>query len=949
MHSFKRQIYKFGLIEDNDKNPPTVDDSFEEYTSGIFQFNTSHFTNNFQDIDSDSYKLTRIRTLPSVGVLSYAGNPVEEGFVFNLDNVSNLTYELPDNYMISNNGYCKFEKSISTLIDEQGTEGFELTYLGSGRLEFEKKTTSTLPNETDIYAFFDATSMKIEDAQAAQAALLEWYSNFQDNNPSFTGTLYILPIVKEDWLDFPNIILRGSSNRVRNNSDRPNDDFMALAILPPNFDLQSNNVNPSWTVPTKVVTLAFIDEVADGTEHYHKNRNGYGFSGQPSPQYFIDYKNFVDNFNKFDFFKGVLYPIPDIEYGNYNNIGNAMVLQGFGAIEGGATYKLQEIKDLGVTFAEERRFHWHLDPTHPNYSGTNRTVANPYSAAANTPVPNTNYNLQGLKDFGWAGVYDKDQPASNVFTSDTFNADLNKYLSGSIIETVEKRVIEGECFSAGNICFDFQTSDDSTYTLYSNIATFCLTGTGEPSKVQEANAPTVDSVVRTYDKGVYQFTTLDFTTNFNDIDGDSYQDTTLTTGLMTSKGNPITGLTNSGNPVAYPFNFNLTNVSNLQFQLDEKLTTINDRLVEFGADIDILTLNLENQGYNIIENQGNKLIYNRLNESDPVNPFIETQTIEGKDIGDKTICLSFKTSDDSSYKLYSNTNTMCLEMENEHGFYTVEGGSDNLTSMSYTYKEGDFTNNFTGTNVKTIKVYPLEDSGIGELVFNNYKITTPFSFKKENVGNLKLNLKGNHAIYNGVLYRFDDNIQDVVDNYRNQGYSLYENKEGKLRFVHDAGTKPEVNYEGIVLDNSQLNVNFAVTNDDNIEYFSNEEIFSLIPLGNINVITVDNQPATIGDITIHVDEAVVTVIKLDTIISQSSPPYNDPENDLLDAIRIKKINPNNLGRFYLNENPIYIGMVITRQMLIDELFTHVGENINDRKSDNFTFEVRDAGSGKWSN
>jgi len=126
MHSFKRQIYKFGLIEDNDKNPPTVGDNSEEYTSGVFQFNTSHFTNNFQDIDLDSYKLTRIRTLPLVGTLSYGGNPVETGFVFDLTNVASLTYELPSNYMITADGYCEFDEPISDIISAQQADGFEL-------------------------------------------------------------------------------------------------------------------------------------------------------------------------------------------------------------------------------------------------------------------------------------------------------------------------------------------------------------------------------------------------------------------------------------------------------------------------------------------------------------------------------------------------------------------------------------------------------------------------------------------------------------------------------------------------------------------------------------------------------------------------------------------------------------------------------------------------------
>jgi len=854
MNSFKRQIYKFGLIEEDDKNPPTVDDNSEEYLSGVFQFNTSHFTNNFQDIDSDSHKLTRVRTLPSVGTLNYAGNPVEIGFVFDLTNVGQLTYELPSNYMITSNGYCSFDKPISTIISDEQLDGFDLTYLGDGRLEFERIVTSTLPNNTDIYAFFDATSMKIEDAQAAHTALLEWYDQYKIDNSSFTGELYILPIVQENWVDFPSIILRGSSDRVRNNPDRPNDDFMALSELPPNFVRTNNDINPAWTPPTEVVTLAFIDEVSDGTTQYHKNRNGYGFDGQPSSQYLTDYRNFISNYNSFNFFKGVLYPIPNIEAGNYNNIGNAMVLQGFAAIEGEATYNLAQIEALGVTFALERRFHWHLDPTKPYYSGTNLTVANPYSAAANTPVPNTNYNLQGLKNFGWAGVYDKDQPASSVFTSDTFNADLNKYLQGSVTETIETKIIQGNCVIADNICFDFQTSDDSQYTLFSNIATFCFTGTDD--QVQQATPPTVDSVIRTYNKGLYQIVLGDFTNNFQDADGDSYQDVKLLSKFKSGKGNEIEGLTNATLGITYPLEKPLIGVIDLKYQIPNTYYVVNNRLSKYTDTLANLTAPLKTGGYALFSNQGSILTYTRLNISDPLNPTIETQEIKGNDIGGRQISLSFKTSDDSSYKLYSNTATLSLEMNNDNTAPTVEGGSDVVSTNEYIFAQNMFTTNYQdveGDIPNSVKILENIITPIGTLEFKGYPILAPFAFSISEVTDLKFNISDRFVFEGNDIYSFDKSITIIINDHIALGYSLVSNSNGVMLFERTVNNKLEKKYVvGNTLEAKEYCFEFSVSDDNEIPLFSNiANVCLTLPDTDTEVAVEFNLPPTVGDNTIE--------------------------------------------------------------------------------------------------
>lgn len=109
----------------------------------------------------------------------------------------------------------------------------------------------------------------------------------------------------------------------------------------------------------------------------------------------------------------------------------------------------------------------------------------------------------------------------------------------------------------------------------------------------------------------------------------------------------------------------------------------------------------------------------------------------------------------------------------------------------------------------------------------------------------------------------------------------------------------------------------------------------------------DNQPPTIGDNTIYVDNRATTILTLEMFTSQLTPPYNDPEADLIDAIRIDEISTANTGIFYLNGVQILEGDIITREDLAANLFTHEGPNQDSINSDVFNFSARDEGSQIW--
>jgi hypothetical protein len=110
---------------------------------------------------------------------------------------------------------------------------------------------------------------------------------------------------------------------------------------------------------------------------------------------------------------------------------------------------------------------------------------------------------------------------------------------------------------------------------------------------------------------------------------------------------------------------------------------------------------------------------------------------------------------------------------------------------------------------------------------------------------------------------------------------------------------------------------------------------------------VTNNPPTIGDNTILVENNVVTVLTLDMFTTNTIGPYSDPEGDLIDAIRIDRIHGTNQGTFYVDGIEITKGQIITREQIDAGKFTHTGADIDTVASDGFEFSARDEGSQIW--
>ena len=108
-----------------------------------------------------------------------------------------------------------------------------------------------------------------------------------------------------------------------------------------------------------------------------------------------------------------------------------------------------------------------------------------------------------------------------------------------------------------------------------------------------------------------------------------------------------------------------------------------------------------------------------------------------------------------------------------------------------------------------------------------------------------------------------------------------------------------------------------------------------------------NLPATIGDAALSVQNRVTTVLTLAMFTSGLTPPYNDPEADLIDAIRVDEVSTANSGEFQFNAVAVSEGQIITREDLIEELFTHIGPDVITVETDAINFSARDEGSLIW--
>lgn len=222
---------------------------------------------------------------------------------------------------------------------------------------------------------------------------------------------------------------------------------------------------------------------------------------------------------------------------------------------------------------------------------------------------------------------------------------------------------------------------------------------------------------------------------------------------------------------------------------------------------------------------------------------------------------------------------------------TVDDNSVNLQGNStYTFKVGDFLNNFNDVNNDDYRYLIVYPTGLTE---------------------------GSLSIFTTI--------------FEIEGKPLTEELDLIYTRTNNAAFGPD-------------DFTFRVS-DNAVEYlYSSLQTMSVFA----DIVTdINLPPADIGDNTIYTTNRAITVLTLDMFTSDLQPPYNDPEGDLIDAIKIIDISNANQGVYKLNGVAILEEQIITREDINAGLFIHEGPDIDTVSSDTFQFQARDEGSGIW--
>ena len=105
-------------------------------------------------------------------------------------------------------------------------------------------------------------------------------------------------------------------------------------------------------------------------------------------------------------------------------------------------------------------------------------------------------------------------------------------------------------------------------------------------------------------------------------------------------------------------------------------------------------------------------------------------------------------------------------------------------------------------------------------------------------------------------------------------------------------------------------------------------------------------PDVVGDNTIATNNRIVVVYTMAHFTSGTTPPYNDPEGDPADAIRVDTLPID--GQLKLNGANVVAGQIISKIDIDNSLFTFVPPDQDALDQDTWTFSVRDTGSGQFS-
>ena len=297
-------------------------------------------------------------------------------------------FTLPSN--IGDNGYYElcfndgnmviFE-DFSNTVQQKEDQGWTYEGIENCRLKFSREVIEqreetrqqvvTVPNDTEIYVFYDNTgSFDATARQQIKDAVSDWEQNFAIQNPDWTGSLNEIDASNERWLQYPQEVLDNYAGAGKN-----------------------------------VIVISFINEAAP---QYH-SQNYDNSASNPTSDYTNDYNQFVSNINQFESFIGIAYPIA-FPGGNYSEQTKACVINTMSAVL------------AGISTSEAN-----LITPNPALSQSE------WDDGMDWLVNNNGFSALGpnLSNYGWTGKWDRSEDNGTVITAEQFNEDIQTLLEGS--------------------------------------------------------------------------------------------------------------------------------------------------------------------------------------------------------------------------------------------------------------------------------------------------------------------------------------------------------------------------------------------------------------------------------------------------------------------------------------------------------------------------------------
>jgi len=269
-------------------------------------------------------------------------------------------------------------------------------------------------SDTDVWAFYDTTSMGTAAANAAKVSLNNWVSSL---GPSFAGNVYHTAVGGERWLDWASIPISGgspSSGSITNGGN-----WAGFNVLPPN--MINANTFPSGISPNALV-INFIDESSsvyytpvntytctlnNGNTNYHAPAGqASDWNNQPTGSYTTDFNQFMSAFNAYDNFQSFIYPIV--------KTASSVVLQFPLHVYGALETSTVSPSDLEV------------NPSILVAGGSLSaiTITNPYTGLTGTNNA-TAYTGPGLENFGFGANYTLGTDCNGLVCGDPGLTNLN--------------------------------------------------------------------------------------------------------------------------------------------------------------------------------------------------------------------------------------------------------------------------------------------------------------------------------------------------------------------------------------------------------------------------------------------------------------------------------------------------------------------------------------------